>query len=266
MNWRWDWLWSILWNAFLHAVFFQWSALGQDGDRLKGWWRSFWGEVENRVASVRNWASGRISWLSGYALGLYYQALVIVYRIERAVRDTINWQINNLRAWANGRVSWLQGYAFGLYVQAINLVNSIRSAIENWARGYVDYWRGWLYDRFVWIQSFRDLIAGWLVRARAVIDWLWHYAWSRLQAFLNDPLGFALGWLLNPIRDAINWWQRYGPLLANFAANQLPDLLNLLSAGFSLLRRFVDRPGETILELIADAFVDWAAGVIADRW
>lgn len=266
MNWRWDWLWSIFWNAFLHAVFFQWSSLAQDGESLKSWWRSLWSEIENRVNDVRSWASRRISWLQGYAAGLYYQALVIVYRIEGAVRSTIDQRISSLWTWASGRISWLQGYALGLYYQALNVVYGIRSQIEAALRPYVDAAISWVRSLYKWIQPYRELISGWLVQARSAVDWLWHHAWRQLQAFLANPLHFVLGWLIDPIRNAINWWQQYGPLLANFAANQLPSLLNLLAAGFSLLRRFVDRPAETILELIADTFVDWAAGVIADRW
>jgi len=266
MDWRWDWLWSILWSAFIHLITGQWSALARDGDSFKSWWRSLWSEIEATVNRAK-------SWLSGYAFGLYVQA--------------INW-INDKIAWVTGRLSWLQGYAFGLYVQAVNwindrinwlrghaewLVNAARAfaqwlanEVRAFARSYVDYWRTWLYNTFQWIQPLRDLIANWLTGARAVVDWLWHYAWGQLQAFLSNPIGFVLGWLLTPIVNLINWWQKYGSLLMTFVANELVDLYNLWNNGKLILAALVSDPQGFIFDLLAPKFLDWAAGVIADNW
>jgi phage-related protein len=266
LDWRWNWIGGLLWNLVVHAVSFQWGSLGSDIDAIKGWFSSFWGAITGYADDVRNWARGQISWLSGYAFGLYVQAT-----------NLISSKINDLRSWAQGRISWVSGYAYGLYLQARNWIDSQVSSVRSWAQGlvsgvyawarpYIDWAVNGVRNLFAWIQPYRDLITNFLVGARSVISWLWHVAWGNLQAFLADPKGWVLRELLGPIVNGINWWKQYGPLLANFAANQLPNLLNLLGVGFGLLMRFVDRPGETILELIGERFIDWFAGLIADNW
>ena len=266
MDWRWDWLWSIFWNAFIHAITFNWTELGRDGGRLKDWWRSLWAEIENRIRGAK-------SWLMGYGFGLYVQA--------------VNW-INDRIAWVRGQLSWLQGYAFGLYVQAVNWINarigwvhgravyltnlarSFASSLVQQAKNvlypYIDYWIRWVQARFEWIQPWRDLVTNWLVRAKGVIDWLWHTAWGGLQAFLNNPIGFVLGWLLDPIRNLINWWRTYGPGLMTFVANELADLRTLWDNGKRILKALVDNPESFIFDLLAPMFLDWLAGLIADSW
>jgi hypothetical protein len=266
LDWRWNWIGGLLWNLVVHAVSFQWGSLPGDIDAIKGWFSSFWGEIENRVNDAKNWARGQISWLSGYAFGLYIQAV-----------DWINSQIASARAWASGQIGSLRSlayslyntarsYAYSLYTSAITLARNTANAVQSHLQGVINFWVGWLRDRYEWILSYRWLVTDFLHGAQSVISWLWHTAWSNLQAFLADPKGFVLRELLGPVIDGINWWRKYGPLLANFAANQLPNLLNLLGVGFGLLMRFVDRPGQTILELIADRFIDWLAGLIADNW
>lgn len=266
MDWRWVWFWSIIWSLCVHLVTFNWGAVQQDGADLRAWWQSLWAEISNRISGLR-------SYLLGYAFGIYVQVM--------------NW-INSQIAWVRGQLSWLQGYAFGLYVQAMNWVNdriawlrgiaydlynqarafaqaavdAFRYWVIPWVQGWVNNIRSW-YD---WIQGYRSLITGWLTQAKAVIDWLWHTAWGRLQAFLRDPIGYVLGWLLDPIRNLLGFWWDYGQRLRAFIVNDLSNLRNLLAAGFPLLRRFVDRPAETILELLAPVFIEWLAGLVADNW
>lgn len=266
MDWRWNWLWSIFWNAFIHAVLFQWTELQRDGENLKGWWRSLWSEIENRVNGVRSWAQGQISWLQGYAFGLYVQTVSLVYSTRDTIYGVVGSWVNDVRNWASGQLSWLQGYAFGLYLQVRAFAQSIVNAVYSWARPYIDNAIAWVRSIYEWVQPFRDLITNWLVGARAVIDWLWHYAWGQLQAFLSNPVGYVLGWLLTPITNLINWWQLHGSGLMDFVTNELPGLRNLLARGFAFLATFIDRPGQTILDLLTPIFLDWLEGLIADNW
>lgn len=266
MDWRWSWFWGIIWSLCIHLITLNWSELQRDGDNLKGWWQSLWDEIAGRI-------DGAKSWVQGYAFGLYVQALA--------------W-INSQVDWVKGRLSWLQGYAFGLYVQAVNWINdrinwirgfaeslywqargfaqAIVDGLRNWVIPWVQSWVNYIRSWYDWIQGYRSLITGWLMQARAVIDWLWHQAWGQLQAFLRDPIGYVLGWLLNPIRNFVNWWQRYGPLLMTFVANELAALYTLWTNGRRILEALVDDPEGFVLDLLAPMFIDWLAGLIADNW
>ena len=266
MDWRWSWFWSILWNIVIHATSFNWDAVARDLDDLSGWWRSLWSEIENRIRGAK-------SWLIGYAYGLYVQA--------------VNW-INSQIDWAKGRLSWLQGYAFGLYLQATSFINSqiswlrghaewlvgqarsfasgLVSGVYAWARPYIDQAVSWVRLLYEWVQPYRDLISSWLVRARGAIDWLKDYALGRLQSFLSDPVGYVLGWLLTPVRNIVNWWQQYGPLLMNYVANELSEWLTIWTNGKRVFKALVDDPEQFIFDLLAPKFINWLTGVLADNW
>ena len=172
----------------------------------------------------------------------------------------------SLRAWVQGRISWLQGYAFGLFVQVGNRIAQAIAAVRRFFLDRVNWAIGFLRGLFGWIQHYRALITQWLVGARAVIDWLWHHAWGQLRAFLANPIAWVLGWLLSPITNLVNWWQRWGAGLMAFTVEDLPRLRNLLSRGFAFLSAFVDHPVDVILELLAPVVIEWAAGVLADNW
>jgi len=168
--------------------------------------------------------------------------------------------------WINGQISWIRGLAENLYYQARMFAQSIVDGLRNWVIPWVHDWINRIRSWYDWMQGYRAIITGWLMQARAVIDWLWHQAWGHLQAFLRDPLGYVLGWLLNPIRNLINWWGQYGPLLMTFVANELADLYTLWENGKRILQALIDDPEGFILDLIAPKFIDWLAGLIADNW
>ena len=266
MEWRWGWLWSILWNILVHAVTFNWTELGRDGDRFREWWRSLWSEIESRVNDLRSWAQGRISWLSGYAFGLYWQAISKIYDIRAAIESKVAGWVNSARSLAYSLRDQVRNLVWSLYWQARNFAQSIVNQVYAWTRPYVDNAINWLRGLYAWIQPYRDLITNWLVGARGAIDWLWHYAIGRLQAFLNDPIGFALGWLLTPIRNIVNFWQQYGPGLMTFVANELADLRTLWENGKRILKALVDNPEGFIFDLLAPMFLDWLEQLIADNW
>ena len=266
MEWRWGWLWSILWNILVHAVTFNWTELGRDGDRFREWWRSLWSEIENRVNALRSWAQGRISWLSGYAFGLYWQAISKIYDIRAAIESKVAGWVNGARSLAYSLRDQIRNLAWSLYWQARSFAGGLVQQAKSALYYYVDVAKDWLRGRFDWILGFRDLIVNFLAPARAVISWLWHRAWGALQAFLNDPIGFVLGWLLNPIRNLINWWQRYGPGLMTFVANELADLRTLWENGKRILKALVDNPEGFIFDLLAPMFLDWLEQLIADNW
>lgn len=266
MGWRWDWFWSILWSAFVHLITLQWSALLRDGDNLKGWWRSLWDEIENRLDGLKGWAEGRISWLKGYAFGLFYRLGMDAARWVGDLRVSLTARINDIITSIYTTRDWLVDLAHRLKNEAIGWAQGAVDQVRAWAEHYTNAARDWLYNAFVWVQNFRDLLSNWLVGARAVIDWLWHHAWGQLQSFLANPLGYVLGWLLDPIRNFINWWSFWGGSLRDFVVQDLPGLRNLLARGLSFLLTFVDRPGETILNLLYPIFLSWVENLIADNW
>ena len=266
MDWRWSWFWGIIWAICVHLITLNWAALQGDGSDLRSWWQSLWNEITGRI-------DGAKSWLTGYAYGLYVQA--------------VNW-INGRIDWVTGRLSYLSGYAYGLYVKAVNWINDrinwirnfaqdlywqavnfatiLRDGLRNWVIPWVHSWVNNIRSWYDWIQGYRWLVTDWLHRAQGIINWLWHEAAGHIQAFLRDPIGYVLGWLLDPIRNLINWWQRYGPLLMNFVANELADLWTLWENGKRILKALIDNPESFILDLLAPRFLDWLAGLIADNW
>ena len=266
MEWRWGWLWSILWNILVHAITFNWSELSRDGDRFREWWRSFWGDVSNRLTDLRNWAQGKISWLQGYAFGLYWQGVSLIYSTRDAIKSEIAGWVNSARSLAYSLRDQVQALAWSLYNQARNFAQGIVNRVYAWARPYIDSAVNWVRGLYQWIQPFKWLITQFLAGARSAISWLWHTAWGTLQAFLANPIGFVLGWLLNPLRNLINWWQRYGPLLMTFVANELSEWYTLWQNGKRILKALVNDPEGFILDLLAPRFLDWLAGLIADNW
>ena len=266
MEWRWGWLWSILWNVLVHAVTFNWSELSRDGDRFREWWRSLWSEIESRVSGLRDWARGRISWLTGYAAGLVYRLGLQAARWVADLRVSLTGWINSIVSWVHGRINWLTGLAYNLSNQARNFAQGLINGVYAWARPYIDNAINWLRGLYAWIQPFQWLITQFLAGAQGAISWLWHTAWGTLQAFLANPIGFVLGWLVDPIRNLINWWQRYGPGLMTFVANELADLRTLWDNGKRILRALVDNPEGFIFDLLAPMFLDWLEQLIADNW
>lgn len=266
MEWRWGWLWSIIWNILVHAVTLQWGLLAGDAESFKSWWRSLWGEIENRLNDLRSWANSQISWLKGYAFGQIYQLSMTVAGWITDLRVTLTRTVDSVRSWAQGQINWLIGLAYSLYNQARDFAQSIVNQVYAWVRPYVDSAIHWLRGLYEWIQPFRELITGWLMGARAAVDWLWHRAWGALQAFLANPIGFVLGWLFDPIRNLINWWQTYGPGLMTFVANELHDLRTTWENGKRILKALVDNPEHFIFDLLAPMFLDWLEQLIADNW
>lgn len=266
MDWRWSWFWSIIWSILINVITLDWSGLQQDGHNLKGWWQSLWSEIVNQI-------NGAKSWIQGYAFGLYVQAINWINARIADVRNTLSWLQGyayglyiQARNWIDDRINWLHGVAWGLYWQARGFAESIVNGLKYWVIPWVHAWINNIRSWYDWIQGYRWLIADWLIAARAAIEWLWHWAWGRLKAFLADPIGFVLGWLLNPIRNLINWWGQYGPLLMNFVANELGELWTFWENGKSTLKALIHDPEGFILDRLAPRFLDWAAGLIADNW
>lgn len=266
MNWRWDWFWSILWNMFLHAVTFQWGELGSDGEDLKDWWRSLWDEITRIVDDVEDWARGQISYWSGYAYGLYVQAIDWVNSSIASVWSGITSSADAIYSWAQSWFDWLSSLAYSVRDEAIAIAQSLVNSVYDWAYPYIDSVKWWVYDQFAWIQSYYDLVVNWLQTVRGGLDWLYWNAIGEIQAFLGDPLNYVLGWLRSPLEYWIGQLQQWGSDIIGFVTEDLADLRNLLATGYSFLMTFIDRPTETILELLVPTFVDWLAGLIADSW
>ena len=266
MGWRWDWFWSILWSAFIHAVTFQWTALQQDGANLREWWRSLWDEIARRLDDLKGWAEGRISWLKGYGFGLFYQLSMDAARWVADLRTSLTRWINDIITWFNDTRNWLVDLAYRLKDEAIGWARGKADAVQTWARGYIDALIAWAVSVYQWLQPLRDLLSSWLPWVRGAIDWLKNYAWGHLQAFLANPLGYVLGWLLDPIVNLVNWWSAWGPGLRDFVVQDLPSLRNLLARGLSFLLNLVDHPMDVILEAIAPVFIDWLAHLIEENW
>jgi hypothetical protein len=266
MEWRWSWFGTTVWNTLIHAVTLQWGALPGDIEELKNWWRSFWGDVSNRLTDLRNWAQGRISYLSGYAYGLFVRGVNLIYSVRNTVYNVVSGWVNTARSYAASLYNLARSLAWDLYSRARGFAQNLVNGVYAWVRPYIDNAVNWVRGLYQWIQPYRDLITDWLGRVRSAIDWLRYQAWGRLQRFLADPIGFVLGWLLDPIRNLINWWKRYGPLLMNFVANELAELYTLWANGKRILKALVNNPEGFILDLLAPMFLDWLAGLIADNW
>lgn len=266
MDWRWIWFWTIVWNAFIHAVTLNWIALQQDGEDLKTWWRSLWDEITNRLDRLRDWAEGRVNWLKGYAFGLFYQLGMDAARWVANLRVELTPIINSVRTWAEGRINWLRQYAERLKNEAVQWARNSIDAAKATLYPYIDSVARGILDLFAWVDSYKWVITEWLQVSQASINWLRDWALGRLQSFLHDPIGYVLGWLLDPIVNLINWWAAWGHFLRDFVTQDLPALRNLLARGLGFLLTFVDRPGETILNLLYPIFLDWIEQVIVDNW
>jgi len=256
---------NILWNALIHAVTLQWTQLNQDLEAFKDWFQSLWDLILEKVNAVRSWAEGKVSWLQGYAFGLFYQLGMDAARWVANLRTDLTSWINSIITWVTATRDWLWNEAVRLMNEAIAWARAKADAVRVWAEGYTNAVRDWLYNTFVWIQGFRDLIANWLVAAKVVIDWLWHSAWNQLKAFLSNPIGYVLGWLLPPLQDFINWWALWGGAVRDFVTQDLPRLRNLLARGFAFLFNLVDHPQDVILGTITPIFLDWLGDRIRER-
>lgn len=266
MGWRWVLLFDILKTFIIHVATFQWDRLDADLFWFKNWWSSYWSEIENRLDNLKGWAEGRISYLKGYAFGLFYQLGMDAARWVGDLRVSLTNWVNDLITWIHGRVNWLTDLAYRLKNEAIDWARGKADAVQTWARGYVDALIAWAVSVYQWLQPLRDLLGAWLPWVRGAIDWLKDYAWGHLQAFLANPIGYVMGWLLDPIVNLVNWWSAWGGSLRDFVVQDLPGLRNLLARGLSFLLTFVDRPGETILNLLYPVFLNWVENLIADNW
>lgn len=266
MSYYWDWFWSIIWNMLVHAVTLQWSDLDGDKDDLVDWWNTLWSVIVDTATGIatnireawRDWIQG----ISDYAYSLYLYAYDIYNKLGAALWASAL----SVADWVVERVQGAINYAFDLYNAAIAFADEVGDLLETWVVNYVGYWIGWVVGQFNWIQPYYDLIANWLTGVTDVIDWLRNVAWSTLQAFLNDPIGFVLGWWLDSIIEVASWWIENGWNLANFIANELDAWRDLFARGLSFLSMFVDDPLETILTLLAPVVLDWLEERVVERW
>jgi hypothetical protein len=266
VDWRWVWFWSLLWNAFVHAVTFNWSELSRDGDKLKEWWASLWGEISNQIGGVKNWAQDKVNYLAGYAYGLYISVRNEAWSWVLDARDRVTAKATEIYNYIAGRVSYLISYAQSLYNQAVSYARTVYDSLYAWARPYIDTAVNAVRSLYTWVQPYRDLITSWLATAKGAIDWLRTQAINQLQAFLRDPLGYVLGLLFSPLRDWINFYNQFGTLLKTFVANELRDWSTTWANGKKVLKAFLDDPEKFVLDIVAPRLIDLLVDELTKRW
>ena len=108
--------------------------------------------------------------------------------------------------------------------------------------------------------------ATWLTAIRSVVDWLVDVAWYGLSQFLFDPVGFVVG----VYRASFLFWleaiRTYEELLYAVITEVLSDIYNFWALYRDTLWDFFTDPVTFILDQIAEPFLDWACGLVADQW
>lgn len=266
MSHYWDWLWTALWNLALYIVTLQWTNIQSTLDYIRNWFSWLWDEIVDLVDDVRSFATDWINYALNYAWSVYGWATAYADDIRESIVAWVYEWVAYLEGVANNVYAVCIAYAYDTVMWAYNTLYGYFEDTWSWVYEVTDYYYHLIWDRIAWVTDYYDLIAGWLVYARDALNWLWQEAIHALQAFIADPIGFVLGTFYHPIIDTINAWATYGAALVDFAINDLPDIRSLLATGFSFLMNFIDRPVETVLELLVPTFVDWLAGLIADSW
>jgi len=263
---RWNDFWSILWNILLAAVSLNWSGVQQGGADLVAWWDSLWSVILARFQAVWDGVTNLSDYISEVLSsvwdGMNYRFSVLWDDLMALIDSVWAGLWDNVLAIRD----YLEGLIGAVYTYITDLLQIWLEAAIAAVTPFIQAAIAWVTDTFGWILDLQSLITGWLVAAKAVIDWLWNVAWTQLQAFLADPLGFVLGLLIDDIRNLLNWWIAWGEPLRNFVSEDLPALRNLLALGLTFLQTFVNDPLQTILDLIYPVFLDWLEDLIADNW
>jgi len=266
----WGTLWwyfsEYVWEILIDFVTLDWGEIRHWLNRIIGWWAGLWDRIETVIDNADNWLQGQISSIQN----LIWQGDYLVWElIERSVSflsRTVDGLIENAVQWLSDQLALLQPWVQGLIDAATAWLQDIVDTATAWLLAQIDQAIGWVLDGLAWIGYYKDLITVWLVGAKDFIDWLWTTASGPLIALLSDPMGFVLGLLATSLVDFLNWWSTFGPGLMDFVATDLPALRNLLVVGLEFLLTLVDRPVETILELLAATFLSWLEQLIADNW
>ncbi len=255
-----------IWEILLAFVTLQWGIIRDWLDAIIGWWEWVWDRIYTIIKDGDDWLRGQIHaiwgklWVGDYLVWeLIEQSIAYIWEaIDGLVENAVQWLSDQLAI----ALAWFQDLIDGAIAFAQGLVDTATA----WLLLQIEQAIGWVLDGLAWIEYYKDLIAVWLVDVKDFIDWLWNVANEHLVAFLADPMGYVLGLLAIPLIDLINWWAAWGAGLMDFVATDLPELRNLLVVGLEFLLTLVDRPVDTILELLTDAFLGWLEQLIADNW
>lgn len=266
----WDLLWwyfsEYVWEILLSFVTLAWGEIRGWLDRIIGWWATLWNNIETVIDNADNWLQEQISSIKYLIWVGDYLAWELIERSVNTLRAIVDGLVENATQWLSEQVdaatAWFQALVDGAIAFAQDLVDTATA----WLLEQIDQAIAWVLDGLAWIEFYEDLITVWLTDVKDFIDWLWITASSQLIAFLADPMGFVLGLLATSLVDLLNWWATFGGGLMDFVVSDLPALRNLLVVGLEFLLTLVDRPAETILELLTATFLGWLEQLIADNW
>lgn len=262
----WWWFSEVIWEILVDFVTLNWGAIRDRLDQVIVWWTDLWDELWRRIDNITNWLTNQVNGIQNMIWVGDYLVWELIQRSVNTLRGIVDGLVENATQWLSEQVdaatAWFQGLVDGAIAFAQDLVDTATA----WLLAQIDQAIGWVLDGLAWIEYYKDLITVWLAGVKDFIDWLWLTASSQLIAFLADPMGFVLGLLATSLVDFINWWTAWGASLMDFVVTDLPALRNLLVVGLEFLLTLVDRPVDTILDLLRDAFLDWLENLIAENW
>ena len=279
-NFAWGYLYPFLWDV-IHA-----AGYGSDSvDNLYNWLTSFQGTI---------WESILVAALvPPIALWLFAKNLIggiqgtldqVSGFINGSVAPLWGWVVSTLQAVANGLqhvgdTIWSIVWQFWdwLSPQMWGAVNALQGQIDNLSSLLGADIQNALAFVTTQIQAVQNLISTDIQSALAFVT----TQIQAIQTLISTDIQNATTWvtsqldnlqsLLSQISGNIETWVSgfVNGVLAQLAA-QIQPLFDFLSwwnnHGKQILVEFVNNPGQFVLDLIADAFIDWAANLIAKNW
>lgn len=257
---------DIIKSVISHVITLNLIGLNQDLGDFLDWWDWLWDLILYRVDAV---------WTGLTSLGDFVTEALhgVGIRITNLGQEVYAWAVEQIQA------AWdlLWAEIVGVYDYAVAAIAKLKAWVEDLFRDIldaaiavvtplIDAAKAWVSDTFGWILDSYTLFTEWLAGVKDAVTWLATYAWTSLQSFLSDPLGFVLGLLGATVINMVNWWLEFAEPLSNFLTLDLPDLQELMAQGLTFLQTLVSAPLQTILDLLYPIFLDWFEQLIADNW
>ena len=249
--------------------------------QLKGWAQT---QINNAYDILLDWAQGWFdhllawkdyllgsingvwSWIATTAGGAVNWVLVYRQTLSDFVTYQLGWLIwfvtdvsNALRYYLGGALDWLW---------------HVWSNFTGWLNGQLSGGIAWLQ----WFMADPVNVLRWYLGG--ALDWLWH-VWSNFTGWLNDQLAGAIGWLAWFFSDPVGalryyiggaldwlWAVASDPLgwVATWLGEAWTYWFNTWSLYKDILNAFLADPGNFILVVLRDIFLDWLEDLIAENW
>jgi len=257
---------SLMWDIIRYAVFQNWNAFNDRMDDLRGWWEGFVDDVYGAI----NYIVNQVSWWAQREFNTIYNWITWAGNQVTSLWNTLYDKFNEARHYAWEQViavyAWVEGQVEWLIWQIGRIDNLILEMYYNWILPALRATKENIDS--LWSTVFGNLTAwaNWLDVVRDTIEWLWLAARTGLTLFLNDPLGFVLGVYRQMFLRLFGLTGVYGELIHAVIVDILQDVYNFWVLYSTTMWKFFQDPKGFILDQIAEPFVDWAAGLIADAW